>query len=74
MLKKLLFLKILGLTCISFIFIHCSENPIVADLGHLTQSIQDTTIFEISSHAYTIAPKLGSTDRLYFGSKNGLNV
>ena len=74
MLKKLLFLKILGLTCILFIFIHCSENPIVADLGHLTQSIQDTTIFEISSHAYTIAPKLGSTDRLYFGSKNGLKV
>ncbi|MBH09433.1 MAG: hypothetical protein CMG74_03595 [Candidatus Marinimicrobia bacterium] len=72
--KKLLTLKVAGFTFILFIVLHCTENPIDSDLSHISHNIVDTTIYNISGYSYWIAPNLGSTEKLYFGSKNGLNI
>tara|TARA_Y100000590_G_C15744027_1_gene1021355 strand:+ start:5726 stop:6931 length:1206 start_codon:yes stop_codon:yes gene_type:complete len=74
MIKKLLTLKVYGFFYIPFIFLHCTENPIGGNLAHLPQNFIDTTLYNISGYPYWIDPNLGSTDRLYFGSKNGLNA
>ncbi|MEC7730992.1 MAG: hypothetical protein VX497_06855, partial [Candidatus Neomarinimicrobiota bacterium] len=74
MIKKLFTLKVSGFLYIPLVFWHCVENPIDGDLTHLSQNIVDTTFYNISGYPYWITPNLGSTERLYFGSKNGLNA
>ena len=52
---------------------HCAkEQPIEADLSHL--SVGDTTLIiaDSSVHPYWIAPTIGHSDYLYFGKKNGI--
>jgi len=74
MIKKLLTTKVAGFFYIPFILWQCAENPVGGDLAHLTQNVVDTTLYDISGYPYWISPNLGSTDRLYFGSKNGLTA
>lgn len=67
-------LKFLGVLIFTFTFWHCSENPIQSDLSHSTIYLDTLTIREISGTNYWVAPNLGSNEKLYLGTKNGLNV
>jgi len=67
-------LKILGVLFFTFTIWHCSENPIQSDLSHSTLYLDTLTIREISGTNYWVAPNLGSNEKLYLGTKNGLNV
>ena len=52
----------------------CEDNRIEADLSHLPLSMDTVSIDSISFSSYRVAPNLGSNDRLYLGTKNGLDV
>ncbi|HIB04561.1 MAG TPA: hypothetical protein EYO18_02355, partial [Candidatus Marinimicrobia bacterium] len=67
-------LKFLGVLIFTFTVWHCSENPIQSDLSHSTLYLDTLTIREISGTNYWVAPNLGSNEKLYLGTKNGLNV
>ena len=67
-------LKFLGVLIFNFTVWHCSENPIQSDLSHSTIYLDTLTIREISGTNYWVAPNLGSNEKLYLGTKNGLNV
>ena len=67
-------LKILGVLFFTFTICHCAENPIQSDLSHSTLYLDTLTIREISGTNYWVAPNLGSNEKLYLGTKNGLNV
>ena len=67
-------LKFLGVLIFNFTVWHCSENPIQSDLSHSTLYLDTLTIREISGTNYWVAPNLGSNEKLYLGTKNGLNV
>ena len=67
-------LKFLGVLIFNFTIWHCSENPIQSDLSHSTIYLDTLTIREISGTNYWVAPNLGSNEKLYLGTKNGLNV
>jgi len=67
-------LKHLGVSIITITVWQCSENPIHSDLSHSTLYLDTLTIHEISGINYWVAPNLGSNEKLYLGTKNGLNV
>lgn len=67
-------LKLLGVSIFTFTVWHCSENPIQSNLSHSTLYLDTLTISEISGTNYWVAPNLGSNEKLYLGTKNGLNV
>lgn len=67
-------LKLLGVSIFTFTVWHCSENPIQSNLSHSTLYLDTLTISEISAANYWVAPNLGSNEKLYLGTKNGLNV
>jgi len=67
-------LKFLGVLIFNFTVWHCSENPIQSDLSHSTLYLDTLTIREISGTNYWVAPNLGNNEKLYLGTKNGLNV
>jgi len=67
-------LKLLGVSIITLTVWQCSENPIHSDLSHSTLYLDTLTIREISGTNYWVAPNLGSNEKLYLGTKNGLNV
>ena len=67
-------LKLLGVSIITLTVWQCSENPIHSDLSHSRLYLDTLTIREISGTNYWVAPNLGSNEKLYLGTKNGLNV
>ena len=52
----------------------CTEKPINSDLSHLALSIDTLTIKGISAIPYSVAPNIGTNDKLYLGSKNELEI
>ena len=73
--KSLFFnMNLLGVFILSISSWQCEDNRIEADLSHLPLSMDTVSIDLISFSSYRIAPNLGSNDRLYLGTKNGLDV
>ena len=53
---------------------NCSEDPLTSEFQNSGLGIDTLTVSSISSQNYNIAPNIGTNERLYLGSKNGLEV
>ena len=67
-------MNLLGVFILSILSWQCEDNRIEADLSHLPLSMDTVSIDSISFSSYRVAPNLGSNEKLYLGTKNGLNV
>ena len=67
-------MNLLGVFILSISSWQCDDNRIEADLSHLPLSMDTVSIDSISFSSYRVAPNLGSNEKLYLGTKNGLNV
>ena len=52
----------------------CSDDTLYSDLGHGSLNIDTLSISNIDILNYSIAPNIGANERLYLGSKNGIEV
>lgn len=52
----------------------CSDDTLNSDLGHGELNIDTLSISNIDILNYSIAPSIGANERLYLGSKNGIEV
>ena len=57
-----------------FITFKCSDDTLYSDLGHSSLDIDTLSISNIDILNYSIAPNIGANERLYLGSKNGIEV
>ena len=62
-----------GLIVISVFNWQCAEEPIVADLSHLSQTADTLTLHSITGFTYQVPPEIGSIKRLYVGTKGELS-
>ena len=64
--------------CVLFTFVimtyKCSDDTLYSDLGHGSLGIDTLSISDIYTRNYTIAPNIGANERLYLGSKNGIEI
>ena len=64
--------------CVLFTFVimtyKCSDDTLYSDLGHGGLGIDTLSISDIYTRNYTIAPNIGANERLYLGSKNGIEI
>ena len=72
--SRFFIMNLLGVFILSISSWQCEDNPIEADLSHLSLSVDTLSIDSISVSSYWVAPNLGSNERLYLGTKNGLDV
>ena len=72
--SRFFIMNLLGVFILSISSWQCEDNPIEADLSHLSLSVNTLSIDSISVSSYWVAPNLGSNERLYLGTKNGLDV
>jgi len=72
--SRFFIMNLLGVFILSISSWQCEDNPIEADLSHLSLSVDTLSIDSISVSSYWVAPNLGSNERLYLGTKNGLEV
>ena len=72
--SRFFIMNLLGVFILSISSWQCEDNPIEADLSHLSLSVNTLSIDSISLSSYWVAPNLGSNERLYLGTKNGLDV
>ena len=72
--SRFFIMNLLGVFILSISSWQCEDNPIEADLSHLSLSVITLSIDSISVSSYWVAPNLGSNERLYLGTKNGLEV
>ena len=72
--SRFFIMNLLGVFILSISSWQCEDNPIEADLSHLSLSVITLSIDSISVSSYWVAPNLGSNERLYLGTKNGLDV
>ena len=72
--SRFFIMNLLGVFILSISSWQCEDNPIEADLSHLSLSVNTLSIDSISVSSYWVAPNLGSNERLYLGTKNGLKV
>ena len=68
------FLRYCALFIFSFLTYKCSDDTIYSDLGHGSLEIDTLSIANIDVLNYSIAPNIGANERLYLGSKNGIEV
>ena len=68
------FLKYCALLTFVFLTYKCSDDTLYSDLRHGSLSIDTLTISSIDILNYKIAPNIGSNERLYLGTKNGIEV
>ena len=61
-----------GLIVISVFNWQCAEEPIAADLSHLSQTADTLTLHSITGYTYQVPPEIGSIKRLYVGTKGEL--
>ena len=61
-----------GLIIISVFNWQCAEEPIDADLSHLSQTADTLTLHSITGFTYQVPPEIGSIKRLYVGTKGEL--
>ena len=57
-----------------FMTYKCSDDTLYSDLGHGSLDIDTLSISNIDILNYSIAPNIGANERLYLGSKNGIEV
>ena len=67
-------IKFLILLFIPFCLWQCSETPLNNDLTHSSLYIDTLVVNDITGENYMVAPNLGRNERLYVGTKNGINV
>ena len=67
-------IKFLILLFIPFCLWQCSETPLNNDLTHSNLYIDTLFVNNITGDNYMVAPNLGTNERLYVGTKNGINV
>ena len=67
-------IKFLILLFIPFCLWQCSETPLNNDLTHSSLYIDTLVVNNITGDNYMVAPNLGTNERLYVGTKNGINV
>ena len=67
-------IKFLILLFIPFCLWKCSETPLNNDLTHSNLYIDTLVVNDITGDNYMVAPNLGTNERLYVGTKNGINV
>ena len=68
------FLKSFALLIFAFMIYKCSDDTLYSDLGHGSLGIDTLSISNIDIRNYNIAPNIGANERLYLGSKNGIEV
>ena len=68
------FFKYCVLFTLIFMTYKCSDDTLYSDLGHGSLGIDTLSISNIDIRNYSIAPNIGSNERLYLGSKNGIEV
>ena len=71
---QIVILKLVVFVSLPFFAYMCSENPIKTDLNHSSLEIDTLTIHNMNAFNYSVAPNLGTNERLYLGSKNGLDI
>ena len=71
---QIVILKLVVFVSLPFFAYVCSENPIKTDLNHSSLEIDTLTIHSMNAFNYSVAPNLGTNERLYLGSKNGLDI
>ena len=67
-------MTLIGVFCLGISSWNCADNPIEADLNHLSITIDTLSITEISGESYWVAPNLGSNEKLFLGTKNNMDV
>ena len=68
------FLKYCALFIYAFLTYKCSDDTLYSDLGHGSLNIDTLSISNIDILNYSVAPNIGANERLYLGSKNGIEV
>ena len=68
------FLKYCVLFALVFMTYKCSDDTLYSDIGHGSLGIDTVSISNIDIRNYSIAPNIGANERLYLGSKNGIEV
>ncbi len=68
------FIKVVILLFIFFHLWNCVETPLDNDLIHSDLELDTLVINDITGANYRVAPSLGANERLYIGSKNGIEV
>ena len=71
------FSSILTITGVSFFTLaiwSCSENPILTELSNSNLYLDTLSITDIQGQNYKVAPNIGSNEKLYLGTKNGLSI
>ena len=68
------FLKYCALFIYAFLTYNCSDDKLYSDLGHSSLNIDTLSISDIDILNYSIAPNIGANERLYLGSKSGIEV
>ena len=59
---------------LAFLTYKCSDDTLYSDLGHGSLGIDTLSISNIDIFNYSIAPNIGINERLYLGSRNGIEV
>ena len=67
-------LRHLSILLLIILIYNCSEDPLTSEFQNSGLGIDTLTVNSISSQNYNIAPNIGTNERLYLGSKNGLEV
>ena len=67
-------LRHLSILLLIVLIYNCSEDPLTSEFQNSGLGIDTLTVSHISSQNYNIAPNIGTNERLYLGSKNGLEV
>ena len=68
------FIKVVILLFIFFHLWNCVETPLDNDFIHSDLELDTLVINDITGANYRVAPSLGANERLYLGSKNGIEV
>jgi len=72
--KKIKILSLHKLITLVFLSWNCSQDPVSVELNDSNLTIETLTLSEISAFNYLIPPNIGSSERLYIGTKSGFNV
>lgn len=74
MTKRPFKMNLFGVFVMIIISWRCAEDPLETDLSHLNLSVDTLYISNIVGSSYWVSPNIGTNDRLYLGSKNGIDV
>jgi hypothetical protein len=72
--KKIKIFNLHILLTLIFLSWNCSEDPLFVELNESNLIIDTLTLSEISAFNYFIPPNIGSSDKLYLGTKSGFDI